>query len=111
MPLGFLLFYIFTNAEAAANTYNRVAAYRGYPDRFLNDVPYMTKRECDAYRDLYYLKNRKTMVYVLEKVRHKTLTDKSEFKIMCKIIDKDKQRDYSLCIIFCLNRLICGTIE
>ena len=86
-------FGIFTNADAAANTYNRVAAFRGYPERFLNDVPYMTKRECDAYRDLYYLKNRKTMVYALEKVRHKTLTDKSEFKIMCKIVDKDKQRE------------------
>ena len=54
----------FNNGIAAANMYNLIARYLGYPERVLNDVPYMNIDEIMKYKSLPDSRNSKPPEFI-----------------------------------------------
>lgn len=65
----------FINIIAAANMYNLIARYHGYPERVLNDVPYMDITTIMQYKSLPYKKNGKSEIF--KKLDNKTQEQKN----------------------------------
>ena len=85
----------FTNPEAAANIYNHVARYRGYPEEYLNNVPYMSILECGNYRIYNSNKALIPMGYLLDKQREShRYTDISDLRKMIKVININKYKNF-----------------
>lgn len=89
----------YTNNIAAANIYNHVARYRGYPEEYLiHNIPYMDRLECCNYR-LSYGKN-KPMIYLLERQRNtkigldNTLVNVENYRPILMIKDQQKYNDF-----------------
>ena len=82
----------FASGEAAANIYNHVARYRGYPEEYLNtNIPYMSRLECGNYR-IHNSRNALVpMIYILDKQRESAVyTDVAELPQMIKVINTNK---------------------
>lgn len=81
----------FSNINAAANMYNHVASYRGYPNEYMNNVPYMSRLECCEYKTKPN-SGKKVMCRVLEKHNIPSVTDVCQLIPMCHIVDNSKSR-------------------
>lgn len=83
----------FSDINAAANMYNHVVQYRNYPQEFMNNVPYMSRLECNEYRTQPN-SGKKVMCRVLEKQKNKnSITDTCQLIQMCHIVDNTQPRN------------------
>lgn len=82
--IGRMNYGTYTNPIAAANVYNFVCRYRGYPMDLMNQVPFMPWWECCEYRTGY----RKEMCYLLDEPgRPIRKNPPPPLKEMCKIVE------------------------
>ena len=77
-------FGTYTDPIIAANVYNHVASYREYPEEYLNNVQFVPWMKCMGYRLM--TRGRIKMVDILDKQKHKCITDITDLKTMCKIV-------------------------